>query len=522
MSTEPHICMLAAENDAIPGAKVGGIGDVIRDLPRALARESATVSVIIPAYGAFHELAGASRVAEFPLHFRGCNEHVELYELNNSETDVPGVRTLVLHHANFAVCGKGHVYCDDSDGQPFATDASKFALFSQAALCAIADGHLGDIDVLHLHDWHTGYAAILRAFDPAFKFLQAIPCVFSIHNLALQGIRPLADQDSSLQAWFPDLDYDPAAVADPRWPHCVNPMVAGIRLANRVHTVSPAYAHEIVQANDPERGFHGGEGLQDDIERVANDGRLLGIINGIDYDKDPSPRLDWSDFMRKISQQILAAMVSVPSMRGIDYVAHQRALEWQTSVRPTHILTSVGRLTSQKMSLLLNPLESGKTALESILDSIADRGLFLMLGSGDAKLEQQCLALAQRYPNFLFINFYSQVLSELLFENGDLFIMPSSFEPCGISQMLAMRCGQPCLVHAVGGLVDTVQDNIDGFQFYGNTSADQSRAMLQRLQSVLSVREHKADAYNRVAKAARKQRFYWSNSARRYLLELYQ
>jgi starch synthase len=113
-------------------------------------------------------------------------------------------------------------------------------------------------------------------------------------------------------------------------------------------------------------------------------------------------------------------------------------------------------------------------------------------------------------------------LSELLFENGDLFIMPSSFEPCGISQMLAMRCGQPCLVHAVGGLVDTVQDNIDGFQFSGNTTADQSRNMMKRLQTVLSVREHQIDAYDTVAKAARKQRFLWSNSARRYLMELYQ
>ncbi|MEE9320492.1 MAG: glycogen/starch synthase [Granulosicoccus sp.] len=522
MSSKPHICMLAAENDAIPGAKVGGIGDVIRDLPRALAGEGATVSVIIPAYGAFHELAAARRLVEFPLHFRGHNEHVELYELNDSETDVPGVRTLVLHHASFAVCGKGHVYCDDTDGQPFATDASKFAMFSQASLCAIADGHIGDIDVLHLHDWHTGCAAILRAFDPAFKALQAIPCVFSIHNLALQGIRPLTDEASSLQAWFPDLDYDPADVSDPRWPHCVNPMVAGIRLADRVHTVSPAYALEIVQANDPERGFHGGEGLQADIERVANSGKLLGIINGIDYDKEPSPRLVWSDFMHEISQQILATMLAAKSIRSVDYVAHQRALEWQTSVRPKHILTSVGRLTSQKMSLLLGPMEDGKTALESILDSIADRGLFLMLGSGDLLLEQQCLALAQRYPNFLFINCYSQTLSELLFENGDLFIMPSSFEPCGISQMLAMRCGQPCLVHAVGGLVDTVQDNIDGFQFSGNTTADQSRDMLSRLQTVLSVREHQIDAYNTVAKAARMQRFHWSNSARRYLMELYQ
>lgn len=511
--------MLAAENDAIPGGKVGGIGDVVRDIPLALAKLGAQVTVVIPAYGAFHKLPGAIMVDAFTTLYRGRPERVELYELYPDRD--PGVRYLVLHHPLFAAGGIGKVYCDDDTDQPFATDANKFALFSVASLTAIKHGLFGDLDVLHLHDWHTGLVAALLKFDSEFSALKAIRCVFSIHNLALQGIRPFAENSSSLQAWFPHLHYDPSNLSDPRWPHCVNPVAAAVRIADCIHTVSPTYAQEIVKANDPERGFHGGEGLERDLQAAHEQGRLIGIINGIDYPDVLPKRMSWPNFLQDISDELLRLMARQSELRSLDYVAHQRILRWQSLPRPAHVITGVGRLTDQKMALLLQPLPDGRIPLDALLLSLQGRGILLLLGSGDRALEQQCRLIASKHAHFLFINQYSEHLSNLLFANGNLFLMPSSFEPCGISQMLAMRAGQPCFAHAVGGLRDTINNDTDGFLFSGNSIAMQSHALLERFDDVLSLRERKPDAYKKIATQAKLQRFEWHDSAARYLAELY-
>lgn len=514
-----HICMLAAENDVIPGGKVGGIGDVVRDIPKALADQGATVTVIVPAYGAFHRLPGASAVGVGTVLFRGRTERVELYEVFAERN--PGVRYLVIHHPLLAVGGPGRIYCDDDADQPFATDANKFALFCTASLSIINDGLIGSIDVLHLHDWHTGLVAALLKYDPTYQALKPLKVVFSIHNLALQGIRPFAENVSSLQAWFPHLQYDVSMLADPRWPQCVNPVVTAIRLADVIHTVSPTYAREIVQSNDYTCGFHGGEGLERDLQKVASQGKLVGIINGIDYSAPVAKRLDWSGFMHSASDELLRLIARGTQMRTLDYVAHQRLLRWASQKRPAHIITGVGRLTDQKMALLLQPLADGRIPLDIMLDSMKGRGLLLLLGSGDTALEQQCRTIAMRHTHFVFLNQYSEALSNLLFSNGDLFLMPSSFEPCGISQMLAMRQGQPCLAHAVGGLCDTIQDDKDGFLFSGTSLESQSLALLKRMDAVLSMREKKPDTYCEIAAQARSRRFDWHDSATRYLSELY-
>jgi len=483
---------------------------------------------MIPAYGAFHELPGSTLFAACTVTFRGTTQRIELYELF-AERD-PNVRYLVIHHPLFAVGGKGKVYCDDDASKPFATDANKFALFSAAALSAISSGSIGDVDILHLHDWHSALALPLLHFDPAFEHLRSMHTVFSIHNLALQGIRPFADDASSLQAWFPHLHYNPATLADPRWPHCVNPVASAIRLAQRVHTVSPTYATEILQANRPDEGFHGGEGLENDLQQAFDQERLVGIINGIDYPEVKAnvntlvrqERLSWRQFGQALSDELLNVIASKSNLRAVDYVAHQRVLACIADKRPKHILTSVGRLTSQKMALLLEPMSNGQVALEVLMQSLKGHGLFLLLGSGDRELEKQCQQIASRHPHLLFINVYSVALSELLFNNGDVFLMPSSFEPCGISQMLSMKEGQPCLAHAVGGLKDTINDNEDGFLFHGDSKSNQSLALLKRTNDVLQMRERKPAEFTRIASKASTKRFAWSASAQRYQSELYQ
>ena len=519
MPQHPHICMLAAENDVIPGAKVGGIGDVLRDIPAALAKEGAHVTVIIPAYNAFHTLPGSKFVAAASVNFAGAAEQVELYELYPNRDE--GVTYLVLNHAQLGACGAGAVYCNDASDRPFATDANKFALFCAGALQCLIDNAIGNIDVLHLHDWHAGFAAILREYDPAYAALKEVRCVFSIHNLALQGIRPLKGDPSSLEEWYPDLQYDTNIVADPRWPNCVNPVSASIRLADAVHTVSPSYSLEIIQPNAPERGFHGGEGLERDLQQCAARDALVGIVNGIDYDDATHARLEWHAMMTTIGDTLMQWLGDSSSINTTDYVAHQRTQQWLTSNRPRHVLTSVGRLTSQKMALLLAPTADDSTVLDDILENLAGSGVFILLGSGDTELEAMCRKSASKHANFLFLNRYAQSLSDLLFANGDVFLMPSSFEPCGISQMLAMRQGQPCIVHAVGGLKDTVIDMQDGFHFTGNSVEQQARAFQTRLHDVLTMREQQPEQFRSIASNAREKRFHWSHSAKHYLSELY-
>ena len=523
MTSPIHVCMLASENDVIPGGKVGGIGDVVRDIPKALAKQGARVSVVIPAYGAFHLLPESSLVGAFTAEFRGRPERIELFELFAGRDE--GVRYLVLHHPLFAAGGPGAVYCDDDASQPFATDANKFALFCIASLRAIKVGLLDHIDVLHLHDWHSALATVLIQFDPEFQSLQSVHCVFSIHNLALQGIRPFAQSASSLEGWFPHLHYDRSQLSDPRWPHCINPIAAAIRYADRVHTVSPTYAQEIILANDPSRGFHGGEGLEQDLSDCAKSHRLVGIINGIDYpDDDISTRRDaisWANFMFDVSDEMLRMMGTQSTIKTADYLAHQRLLRWQSKPMPNHIVTSVGRLTDQKMALLLHPLADGRTPLEALLETLHNRGLLMMLGTGDKELEQACQRLATKHPNFLFFKQYSQRLSDLLFSNGDIFLMPSSFEPCGISQMLSMRQAQPCLAHAVGGLKDTIKDGETGYLFSGNSMTEQATALLERFDDILLQRETQPAKFAKISTAAKQERFMWHDSAKRYLSELY-
>ncbi len=525
-----EVLFVAAENDALPSAKVGGIGDVIRDLPPAMARTGAVVTVVLPSYGFLQNLASAVHVATVSVRFRQSRQPVEILDLPGTYGS-DAVRMRVLHSPDFAPCGERRVYCDDPDDSPFATDASKYALFGAAVLEAALAGHLGGAELLHLHDWHASFVAVLAQLDPAFSALASRRRVFSIHNLALQGVRPFADHPSSLSAWYPWLEYTPQALADPRWTDCINPMAAGIRLCDAVHTVSPTYACEVVQANQPERGFHGGEGLEQDLRQKAADGRLLGILNGIDYPSSPlataepvstlSSDVVWNEWMLAVARALESSISIDTHVRSVDWLAHQRALDWSRCARPAHVLTSVGRLVNQKAAILAAELDDGKSVLEHLLARFADDIALVFIGTGDTTLERLCRGLAGRYANFLFINRYNAQLADTAYESGDLFLMPSSFEPCGISQMMAMQHGQPCLVHAVGGLVDTVVDGVDGFHFKGDSLVAQGMALLERLDEVLIQRSSDPAAWRVLCESAAARRFDWDSAAIRYRRELY-
>jgi starch synthase len=516
------ILMVAAENDAIPRGKIGGIGDVLRDIPLALANIDQQVDVVIPGYGHFSKLWGAQYIISLDVMFGGQSQTIEIFKVPvKNASDL--VTQWVIEHPIFAICGEGKIYCDEPDNSPFSSDATKFALFSAAVAQAIISDVFGEIDVLHLHDWHTAMVSLLRAYDPKYRSLQAIKTVYTIHNLAIQGIRPIDGDESSLHAWFPNLVFDYNQINDPRYSHCFNPMRAAINLSDKVHAVSPTYAKEILLPSNHEYGVFGGEGLEDDLRLAADSGRLYGILNGCEYSDQTKVKLSLTELMTLSENELIKWVADKPLVDNAHLIAITRLkqLSSKNLDKKPIILTSVGRITDQKIRLLQQTMNNGKTAIQTLLTLLADDGVFILLGSGDSKLEDFLTQVASTNTNFMFLKGYSEALSESLYNSGDLFLMPSSFEPCGISQMLSMRGGQPCLAHRVGGLSDTIIDNQNGFTFTGGKPLEQAENMLSCFESALTKKKQNPQAWEIMSKNALATRFLWRDVAQDYIKYLY-
>jgi starch synthase len=518
-----HIVMVAAENGALPGAKVGGIGDVIRDVPPALARRGHLVSVVTPGYQSLSKLPAAELLQTLTVEFANSLEPLSLYRIGPAP-GATGVQHLVLESPLFAACGAGRIYCHDAH-EPFATDAGKFALFCQALCHALVTGAIAKADVLHLHDWHAALVLLLRQAHGAYQTLRALRCVYTIHNLSLQGVRPLADNWSSPGHWFPALRYDTALVADPAYPHCINLMRTGINLADQVHVVSPGYAREILQPSIPALGLVRGEGLEKDLQAVQRRGALHGILNGCDYahEKPAARKPSWKRFVA-LATTALGSWASTGAAVDVGYfLAQQRLLQWTQrsgGSRKEIVVASIGRLTPQKVSLLQEPLADGSHAIDSLLVSLG-KGVLIMLGSGDPACESFMQGAMQRHDNFLFLRGYSEELGAMLYHFCDLFLMPSTFEPCGISQMLALRAGTPPLVHHVGGLADTVQHGVNGFSFSGKDPAAQVAAMLSVFSQALHQWHEDQPGWQQLCQSAAATRFLWDETVRAYEEQLY-
>ncbi|RZF99775.1 glycogen synthase [Pseudoalteromonas sp. CO348] len=509
-----HVILVAAENDRLPNCKVGGVADVIRDVPYALAQLGIKVSVVTPDYG--QAALNRNLVADIAVPFRQHLETATLWSVEESAN----VTQYVISHSLFSE-HHGAIYCNDPH-QPFATDANRFAFFSAAVAELIEHELIAEIDVVHLHDWHAAVVAVLRQFSPRFKRLKTLRTVYTVHNLALQGIRPFNHDFSSLESWFPTLTYDGLSICDPKYPHCFNPMRAAIALSDKVHVVSPNYAKEVMIPSHPELGFFGGEGLESDMQHASYEGRLAGILNGCVYDESgDEENLTLADYLALAEQHVFQWMAKSSQVLSRFYIAHQRILAWRGEAFSGKLITSVGRLTDQKALILRQPTQSG-IVLDDIAKIAKHQGArIVIVGSGDPSLEQLFTEVMARHNNVLFLNGYGKALGEQLYPLGDLFLMPSSFEPCGISQMLAMRAGQPCIVHKVGGLYDTVKHNETGYCFEGETLAEQGSQFIAIFELALADLMNDSEKYQQLRLQARMQRFDWSDVAQKYCEQLY-
>ncbi|MDX1328615.1 MAG: glycogen/starch synthase, partial [Arenibacter sp.] len=273
-----NFLFVSAENDGIARCKAGGMGDVVRDVPRHISGRGDAAHIVVPSYSRLHQ--NGTLVGTMSLNLRGMEYLAELYKVP-PKREFDNVHHYVVHHPEITAGEIGHIYHDDPE-EAFYTDNVKYTIFCTAVAEAIKLGYFGELDIVHMHDWHSSLLLFLKTYHPDYTDLKKMRFVYTIHNLAIQGIRPFYNNYSSLSHWFPNIPIDEEALRDHRYQDCINLMAVGIRLADAVHTVSPSYKEDVLLPSNPPE-FIGGEGLETDLQQANNEGRLFGILNGANY-----------------------------------------------------------------------------------------------------------------------------------------------------------------------------------------------------------------------------------------------
>ncbi|MGQ0815818.1 MAG: glycogen synthase [Gemmatimonadota bacterium] len=451
--------ILFAASEALPYFKSGGLADVSRALPDALAQRGHDVRIIHPFYSSIERTRYRLKRAEsLDVPWVGGTIAMAVWQHERRDT----ATGMLVGHPAFNIAGSPY-----EDYDPHVT-ARRFALFARAVL------HYAQrwgADIIHLNDWQTGLLPAYALVDDI-----ALPTLFSIHNLAYQGLfsraileqvglpRELFRTENGLE-FYGNVSY----------------LKGGIALSTRVSTVSPTYAREI---QTPEYGA-GFDGL---LRFRSRD--LFGILNGIDLkawnpatDKALPKRYDANTLARK--EEVRATLLAEAGFEAN---------------RP--LLVIVSRLAHQKgIDLVL-------AAMPDLLDSGVN---VCVLGDGDVALETHFSELARRYPRRIAAMLgFDDVLARRLYAGGDFFLMPSRYEPCGLGQMIAQRYGTPPIVRATGGLRDTVKDRVTGFCFQQASVAD----LVGGVQNALSVwRSGEWDAMRQRCMALD---WSWGSSAAKY------
>ncbi len=469
------IAIVAAE--AAPHAKAGGLADVIGALPRAFKATGHEPALIVPGYSSILDSVETAPI----LRNRSIKlgNEVERFSVL-SATDPHGVPMYMIEHRGFFA--RAGIYGEH--GKDYPDNVKRFIFFSRAA--ALAAAEIVRPDVMHAHDWHAASVPLAMRADLGLgdKFKNTLS-IFTIHNLAFQGITKRED--------FELLGIDPSYYSNGLlefYGH-LNLMKGAIVLADGVSTVSPTYAHEVT--TDPELGF-GLEGvLRDKGEH------FVGILNGADYDEwDPA------------HDEHIIARYSAKNPGGKKFCS--RALRESLKLpnrEDCPIVGMVTRMTAQK----------GVDLLMEALEAVMRLDLQLvMLASGDPEIEKFFTDAQARFPEKLRVIIeFNNALAHQIQAGSDAFLMPSRFEPCGLTQMYALRYGSAPVVRATGGLRDTVRE-FDSAKNSGNGfvfekfAADEMVAALARMTTTFSNRS----AWRRLMANCFAADFSWERAARQY------
>lgn len=468
--------ILFAASESVPFIKTGGLADVVGSLPKYFDKKKYDVRVMLPKYLCMKEKW--KDLLTYKLHF-----YMDL----NWRRQYVGVLELKHEGITFYFIDNEYYFSGDKPYGNISSDIEKFAFFSKAVLSALPllDFHP---DIIHCHDWQTGLVPIyLDNFRYGNEYYQGIKTVMTIHNLKFQGVwdkKTVRDITGLPEYYFvPD---KLEAYRD------ANYLKGGIVYADRVTTVSNSYAEEIKMP------FYG-EKLDGLMNARAN--CLSGIVNGIDYEEfnpatDPNIVRNYS--VENFRKEKIKNKIALQKELGLEEDYHKL------------MIGVVSRLTDQK----------GFDLVDYVMDELCQDAIQLVvLGTGEERYENMFRHFAWKYPEKVSAQiYYSEPMSHKIYAACDAFLMPSLFEPCGLSQLMSLRYGTVPIVRETGGLKDTVEPYNEfektgtGFSF-ANYNAHE---MLGAVRYAEQVYYDKKRDWNKIVERGMKKDFSWKNSAKLY------
>ncbi|MCP1101154.1 starch synthase [Aequitasia blattaphilus] len=473
--------ILFAASEAVPFIKTGGLADVVGSLPKEFDKKEYNIRVVLPNYTSIpREWRDQFRfLSHFYMDLNWRQQYVGIFEYKHE-----GITYYFLDNEYYfgGMMPYGRAY----------EDIEKFAFFSKAVLSSIPVIGFRP-DIIHCHDWQTGLIPVfLDNFRYGDEFFRGIKTIMTIHNLRFQGIwdtKRVRDITGLPQYYFsPDKleAYEDA-----------NYLKGGIVYSDWITTVSHSYAEEI------QTPFYG-ERLDGLIRARSNN--LTGIVNGIDYD-EYNPETD----------KMIFKNYSVSNFRrekGKNKLALQKELGLKEDAK-VMMIGIVSRLTDQK----------GFDLIDCIMDELCqDEVQIVALGTGEDKYENMLRHFAWKYPDKVSANiYYSEEMSHKIYASADAFLMPSLFEPCGLSQLMSLRYGTVPIVRQTGGLIDTVEAYNEyekvgtGFGFM-NYNAHEMLSIVRYAQSIYFDKKRQ---WNKIVERGMEEDFSWKNSALQYQ-ELYE
>lgn len=467
-----------ASAECAPFVKTGGLGDVAGSLPAALVRAGAEVIVMVPKYATIKDeyKAQMEHFSDFYVSLGWRNEYCGLEKLEHD-----GVTYMFIDNERYFARDYPYGFFDDGE---------RFAFFSKAITESLQHLPAGfECDILHCNDWQTALAPVfLREFYQGLPLYDRVKTVFSIHNVAFQG-----QFSDTVMEDILGMAHIPAAASQLRCDACsINYMLGALHYADAITTVSPTYAGEI---QTPEFG----EGLDGVLRERSY--ALQGILNGIDVAGfDPA------------TDKRIAANYTIDDRSGKAVCKAKLQEELGLEVRDDRpLMVMVTRLTRQK----------GMDLVMYALDRILSGGVQVaVLGTGDRDYEDGLRYFQDKYPGTMAARIeFDPALSQRMYAAADMLLMPSKFEPCGLSQIIAMRYGTLPIVRETGGLKDTVIPYNEftgegtGFSFSNFNGDEMGDAVFRAARLFWDNR----DAWNQLVTQAMSQDFSWTRSADKYL-----
>lgn len=476
--TSKKMQIVFASAECAPFVKTGGLGDVAGSLPAALVRAGAEVIVMVPKYATIKDeyKAQMEHFSDFYVSLGWRNEYCGLEKLEHD-----GVTYMFIDNERYFARDYPYGFFDDGE---------RFAFFSKAITESLQHLPAGfECDILHCNDWQTALAPVfLREFYQGLPLYDRVKTVFSIHNVAFQG-----QFSDTVMEDILGVAHIPAAASQLRCDACsVNYMLGALRYADAITTVSPTYAAEI-------QTLEFGEGLDGVLRERSY--ALQGILNGIDVAGfDPA------------TDKRIAANYTVEDRTGKAVCKAKLQEELGLEVRDDRpLMVMVTRLTRQK----------GMDLVMYALDRILAGGVQVaVLGTGDRDYEDGLRYFQDKYRGTMAARIeFDPALSQRMYAAADMFLMPSKFEPCGLSQIIAMRYGTLPIVRETGGLKDTVRPYNEftgegtGFSFRNFNGDEMGDAVFRAARLFWDNR----DAWNQLVTQAMSQDFSWTRSADKYL-----